>query len=402
MTDLTYVGRQSIFDANEEIFAFELLYRDGEENFANITDENHATAELLNNVFTSIGLENLVGDKRAFVNMPRDFLVGDYPIPELTDQLVVEILEHVEPEEEVLLALSALKKKGYLLALDDYVFEPHMEPFLELADIIKLDILALGLDGLPEKVEKLRKYDVKLLAEKVESAEEVEACKQLGFHYFQGYYFSKPKVVSGRQITGNQLAVIEMLTLLNDPNVSTDELSEVIQQDIAISYKLLRYMNSAMYSFSREIESIREAIVMMGLTALVKLVNMVAIGNMDEINNEAYRTAMFRARMCEAIALELGYKQDASSFFLVGLFSNLDALLGVSMADVLKMLPLADDIREGLTEHTGRYGETLACVLAYEGANIAELQNPIIDNQLIVDCYIKAINWADSACEIIA
>ena len=402
MTNVTYVGRQSIFDINEEIFAFELLYREGEDNFANITDHNLATAELLNNVFTSIGLEHLVGDKPAFVNMPRDFLLGDYPIPELTDQLVIEILEHVEPDAEVIAALSALKQKGYLLALDDYVFEPHMEPFLALADIIKLDIMQLGLDGLAEKVEKLRPHNVRLLAEKVETAEEVGACRQLGFDYFQGYYFSRPKIVSGRQITGNQIAVMQMLTLLNDPNVDTDELSELVQQDIAVSYKLLRYMNSAMYSFSREIESIREAIVMLGQSALVKLVNMVAIGNMEDINNEAYRTAMFRARMCETIALELGHKQDVSSFFLVGLFSNLDALLGVSMDSVLKMLPLADDIRLALTEQRGRYGETLACVLAYEGANIAELQNPIIDNQLIVDCYIKAINWADSACDLIA
>ncbi len=402
MSNLTYVGRQAIFDADQSVFAYELLYRNSEQNYAEISDDNHATAELLSNVFTSIGLENLVGNKRAFVNMPREFLLGDYPMPEIKQQLVVEILEHVDPDEAVLRALKELKQQGYILALDDYVFEERLEPFLKLADIIKIDIMASGLEGLSDRVKALSRYNVKLLAEKVETAEEVEACKQLGVSYFQGYFFAKPKVVSGKKITGNQLATMQLLSELNRADVTTDELVELIQQDIAISYKLLRYVNSAIYSFNREIESIRDAIVVLGMNALVKLVNMVAIGGLGDVNQEAYRTAMFRARMCETMALEMGRKAEAPSYFLVGLFSNLDALLGVPMDELLDLLPLAADIKQALTDHRGEFGQVLATALAYEREDFSDLKNMGLEQQLIIDCYIRSIAWADQSSDLVA
>lgn len=402
MSDFTYVGRQSIFDAEDEVFAYELLYRSSEQNWADISDDNHATAELLSNVFTSIGLDTLVGNKRAFVNMPREFLLGNYPMPEIKHQLVIEILENVLPTPEVLEALQLLKHQGYTLALDDYVFEQHLEPFLDVADIIKIDIMASGVDGLAERVQQLKPYNVELLAEKVETAVEVEICRDLGFKYFQGYYFAKPKVISGKKITGNQLATVQLISELNRPGVTTEELAKLIQQDIAISYKLLRYVNSAMYSFSRKIESIRDAIVVLGMDALVKLVNMVAIGSIGDIHAESYRTAMFRAKMCEVIALETGSRSDASTYFLVGLFSNLDALLGVPIDEVLRLLPLADEIKLAITDHSGPYGEILAIVLAYELDDFDNLKSERLDQQQVVDCYIKAIAWADGASDLVA
>ena len=284
MSDLTYVGRQSIYDANGDVFGYELLYRDSEQNWADIADHSHATASLLNNVFTSIGLESLVGDKRAFINMPTEFLLGEYPLPETRQQLVIEILEHVKPDADVLVALKKLKQQGYTLALDDYVFEEHLEPFLEIADIIKVDISASGLENLSEQVAQLRAYDVELLAEKIETEAEVQTCRDLGFRYFQGYYFSRPEVVSGRNVATDQLATVQWLSELNYADVTADQLADLIQQDDAISDKLLRYLNSAMYSFNREIESVRDAFVVLGLEALVKLVNLVAVGSVGDIN----------------------------------------------------------------------------------------------------------------------
>lgn len=287
MSDLTYVGRQSIYDANGDVFGYELLYRDSEQNWADIADHSHATASLLNNVFTSIGLESLVGDKRAFINMPTEFLLGEYPLPETRQQLVIEILEHVKPDADVLVALKKLKQQGYTLALDDYAFEEHLEPFLEIADIIKVDISASGLENLSEQVAQLRAYDVELLAEKIETEAEVQTCRDLGFRYFQGYYFSRPEVVSGRNVATDQLATVQWLSELNYADVTADQLADLIQQDDAISDKLLRYLNSAMYSFNREIESVRDAFVVLGLEALVKLVklvNLVAVGSVGDIN----------------------------------------------------------------------------------------------------------------------
>ena len=402
MSDLTYVGRQPIYAVDDTVFAYELLYRNSEQNWADIDDDNHATAELLSNVFTSIGLDTLVGDKRAFINTPREFLLGEYPLPEIKQQVVIEILEHVQPDADVLAALQKLKNQGYTLALDDYVFEQHLEPFLELADIIKIDIMASGIDNLADRVSGLDRYDVELLAEKVETEEEVQTCRDLGFKYFQGYYFAKPKVVSGKKITGNQLATMQLLTELNRADVTTEELAALIQQDIAISYKLLRYVNSAMYNFNREIESIRDAIVVLGMTALVKLVNMVAIGSMGTVKGDDYRSAMFRARMCETLAIKTGQKKEAPSYFLVGLFSSLDRLLGVPMDEVLGMLPLAEEIKRAISDHTGMFGEILAAVIAYELDDFDNLANSSLDPQQVIDCYVQAIAWADETSDLVA
>ncbi len=402
MSDLTYVGRQPIYAADDTVFAYELLYRNSKENWADIDDDNHATAELLSNVFTSIGLDTLVGDRRAFINMPREFLLGEYPLPEIKQQVVIEILEHVKPDADVLDALRSLKQQGYTLALDDYVFEEHLEPFLELADIIKIDIMASGVDTLADRVSELARYKVELLAEKVETEDEVRICRELGFAYFQGYYFAKPKVVSGKKITGNQLATMQLVSELNRADVTVDELTDLTQQDIAISYKLLRYVNSAMYSFNREIDSIRDAIVVLGMNTLVKLVNMVAIGSMGGVNGDDYRSAMFRARMCERLAIATGKKDESASYFLVGLFSSLDRLLGVPMEEVLVMLPLADDIKMAISDHSGRYGEILAAVLAYELDDFDNLADSSLDPQQVIDCYVEAIAWADESSALVA
>ncbi len=167
MPDLIYVGRQSIYDRDFNVAAYELLYRSDNRNYVDIDDHGLATAELLSNVFTSIGFDELVGDKPAFINMPREFLLGSYPIPEVHSDIVIEILEHVEPDKEVIDALLALKKKGYTLALDDYIFDVMHEPYLEIVDIIKLDVAELGIKRLQEEVAQLKQYNVKLLAEKV-------------------------------------------------------------------------------------------------------------------------------------------------------------------------------------------------------------------------------------------
>jgi len=256
MSDLIYVGRQSIYDRDFNVSAYELLYRSDNVNSVDVDDHGLATAELLSNVFTSIGLEDLVGDKPAFINMPREFLVGSYLIPEIHCNIVIEILEHVEPDEEVIDALLILKKRGYTLALDDYIFDPTHEPFLNIVDIIKLDVADIGIDQLSEKISQLKQYNAKLLAEKVETEREARECLAMGFDLFQGYYFAHPKIVSGRKISGNQIATVELANKLHQPNVEVSKLTELISHDVALSYKLLRYVNSAMYGFEREITSI--------------------------------------------------------------------------------------------------------------------------------------------------
>lgn len=397
MSNFTYVGRQAIYDRQAEVVAYELLYRNSELNRAEIGDHNQATAELLANVFTSIGLDSLVGGKPAFVNMPKDFLLGHYPLPELRSQLVVEILEHVEPEESVIAALKDIKARGYTLALDDYVFDEHLTPFLELADIIKVDVMAAGVAVLEQKSTDLGRYQVRLLAEKVETREEVELCRRLGFELYQGYYYCKPQVVTGRKIEGNQLALLEVMQKLTNPKVTVEELAELIQRDVALSYKLLRYVNSAMYAFSRVISSVREAVVILGLNTLIKVVNMILIGGLGQNNQELYRATVLRGRMCEELAIRLGRKEESATYFMAGLFSNLDALLGIPMAELIEQLPLSETVKQALAEGRGELGEVLQLVIGYERGADHLLRGEALPAREIVDCYLGALTWADRA-----
>jgi len=395
MPDLIYVGRQSIYDRDFNVAAYELLYRSDSKNYVEIDDHGLATAELLSNVFTSIGFEDLVGEKTAFINMPREFLVGSYPIPEINSNIVIEILEHVEPDDEVMDALSILKKRGYTLALDDYIFEPLHEPYLGIVDIIKLDVADIGIEQLTNKIAQLKKYNVKLLAEKVETENEAEQCLAMGFDLFQGYYFSKPKIVSGKKISGNQIAIVELANKLHQSNIEVSKLTELISHDVALSYKLLRYVNSAMYSFEREITSIDETVFILGLDTLVRLVHVVMAGSFSEDNGHILESALVRALMCEALAVELGKKSEKGTYFMMGLFSRLDALLGIPLHSALEELPIGDDVKRALLDGSGELGKVLNMVIDYcEGSltDVALIES--VDSKRLMEFYLDVVPLA--------
>jgi len=394
MADLIYVGRQSIYDRDFNVAAYELLYRSDSNNFVDIDDHGLATAELLSNVFTSIGFEDLVGDKPAFINMPREFLVGSYPIPDINSNIVIEILEHVEPDEEVMDALLILKKRGYTLALDDYIFDPLHEPFLKIVDIIKLDVADVGIDQLSQKIDQLKKYNVKLLAEKVETESEAEQCLAMGFDMFQGYYFSRPKIVTGRKISGNQISIVQLANKLHQPNVEVSKLTELISHDVALSYKLLRYVNSAMYGFEREITSIDETVFILGLDTLVRLVHVVMAGSFSEDSTHILESALVRALMCEAMALELGKKSEKGTYFMMGLFSRLDALLGVPLTEALEDLPIGEDVKQALLDGSGELGKVLSMVVDYCEGDISDVPAAPVDSKRLMEFYLDVVPMA--------
>ena len=391
MSDLVYVGRQSIYDRDFNVSAYELLYRSEKVNSVNVVDHGLATAALLSNVFTSIGFEDLVGDKPAFINMPREFLVGSYPIPDINSNIVVEILEHVEPDKEVIDALLILKKRGYTLALDDYIFDPMHDPLLKIVDIIKLDVLDIGIEQLGAKIAQLKQYNVKLLAEKVETESEAEQCLAMGFDLFQGYYFSYPKIVSGRKISGNQIAIVELANKLHQPNVEVSKLTDLISHDVALSYKLLRYVNSAMYSFEREITSIDETVFILGLDTLVRLVHVVMAGSFSEDNGHILESALVRALMCEALAIELAKKPEKGTYFMTGLFSRLDALLGVPLGEVLAELPIGDDVKQALLEGSGELGQALSVVVDYCEGNAIDASAVPVGSKRLMELYLQVV-----------
>jgi EAL and modified HD-GYP domain-containing signal transduction protein len=192
-----FVGRQPIFDRHLDVVAYELLFRSGCTNWADIADGEYATSQVIHNVFMEIGLESLVGSKRAFINLTRDFILHHDTAMFPTDRVVLEILEDIVVDAELIAAVRALSHQGYTIALDDFVFHEHLRPLVEVADIIKVDVLALDRPALWQNVASLAQYDVELLAEKVETRDDLACCWELGFDYFQGYFLCEPDIVTG-------------------------------------------------------------------------------------------------------------------------------------------------------------------------------------------------------------
>lgn len=388
-----FVGRQPIYDRQQGVIAYELLFRNSEQNFAQIDNPDKATSELIVNTLTEFGLNNVVDDKAAFINLTRSFITGALPLPGAHDRLVLEVLEDIELDDAVLSGLQRLKQQGYTIALDDFIFHPHLEPLVQIADIVKLDLFAFNNGGLQDHVRRLRKYPLKLLAEKVETHEVYQECIELGFDYFQGYFFCKPNVIIGQRTPANRLALLNLLSKLSDTEATVDSLENLISQDVTLSYRLLRYINSSNYSMGKSIESIKHAIMLLGIETVKSLTYLIIVSSIEDKPFELFITALIRAHMCELLATALGEKQAAPVYFTVGLFSVIDAIMDKPMAEVLAQLPLSTETSSALLEHTGNMGEALHCAVAYERGEWDEVNFKNISATQIRDVYIKALNW---------
>lgn len=400
----TFIGRQAIYDKQLNVAAYELLSRSNAEHneaFVGEYNANHATTVVMLNALTEIGLDQLVGNHPAFINLTYDFLIGEREIPDLRNQLVLEILEDVEITPELISAVKKLSDSGYMIALDDFIYHEDMLPLVELADIIKIDILQLDEQGLRDHVEKLNHYDVRLLAEKVETRQEYELCKELGFDYFQGYFFCKPNIVSSQRLPANRIAIMHLLAQLQNPDVKIDSLEELISQDLALSYRLLKYINSAAFALHREIDSVRHAIVMLGMNTIRSLANLMLMSKIDDKPHDLLIIAMLRARMCEQLSLSID-KSQKDVFFTAGLFSVIDALMDQPMAEVITQLPLAKVIKDALLEREGIIGEAINCCIAFERADWPNVKCANLDESAIQQAYFNAVIWSNEAAKLVS
>lgn len=387
-----FVARQPIFDADLSVHAYELLYRSGDNSVANVTDGNAATSQVMINAFLGIGIETLTDNRLSFINLTREFIVGHYPMPLPPESVVLEILEDIEVDDELLSALKGFSQKGYTIALDDYVFEDDKTPLFDIIDIIKIDLMECDRTKLEAEVDRLKFHGVKLLAEKVETQEEFELCKELGFDYYQGYFFSKPTVLSGQALKTNRIALMEILATLQDPDCDVTELESLIQQDVSISYKILRIINSAFYNLPREIQSIKQAIVALGLKTIREWLTVITLTDIDDKPPELILLTLQRARMLQTLSKASGLNEDAG--FTAGLFSSLDAIMDRPMGEVLKQLPLADDLTEALLTRGGSLGNLLEKALNYERGDWEGIDpNQPLSIELS-NCYLESLSWA--------
>ena len=391
-----FVGRQPIFDTKLNVYGYELLYRSAEKvnTSAGMVSPEQATTTTIINSFVEIGLERLVRDKFAAINLTEQFILEESKIPFSPSQVILEILEDIPVTPELIKATQRLVDAGYIIALDDYIYNPAHAPLINLASIIKIDLMALSRDELIEHVQELKKFDVKLLAEKIETADEFIVCRDLGLDYFQGYFLSRPQIIKGKSLPANKFTVLNLLSVLHNPDSDPDDLAEAINTDVTTSYKLLKLINSAAFNLQREIESIEQGVMLLGRRNLCSWASMLAMSTLNDRPSEILRTAMTRAKMCELIAEKLG-ERSVERYFTVGMFSALDLLLQRSLEDLLEPLPLSDDIITALLHHEGIMGEALICVMAYEVSDWDNaVMNRLSENDIFV-ANIEAVTWAN-------
>ena len=390
-----FVGRQPIYTRRLELYAYELLYRGADVDFADFSEGDRATSQVLLNTFTEFGIERVVGGHLAFVNLTRGFIIGEYPLPVPRTQVVLEVLEDVEPDEEVIAGLKSLRRRGFRVALDDFIYKEGFEPMLELADIVKVDILGCDEAEIRRRFKQLAPFGAKLLAEKIETREQFEFCLDCGFEFFQGYFLAKPNVVKGTSVSPSRVNLLRLLAELQSPTCSFDRVQEIVAQDVTLSYKLLRHINAVIYGMPRRVESIKEAVVYLGLDAVKNIASLSLISDMSNTPHDLIVTAMLRGRMCELLARAAGH-DDVSSYFTVGLFSTLDAIMNATMSTVLSKLPLTEELSLALTEGKGPIGEALHATLAYEKGDWDEVACFGLARSEIKQVFVDAVAWVDA------
>jgi EAL and modified HD-GYP domain-containing signal transduction protein len=350
--DTIFVARQPIFTVDMQVWGYELLFRHGEDlQTAAITDGDQATTQVIADGF-NLASQGQRSGARSLINFPRDVLVGEAPYVLPPEQCGVEILETVRPEPEVLRACQELKRRGYTLVLDDFVGQPDLEPLCEIADIIKIDILHKTPAQVMALVQDLARFDAVLLAEKVESHEMFKACARMGFTYFQGFFFNRPEIIPGRKLSTSQVAKIKLLHELGNADTDLSRLVEIIQTDLSISYRLLKYINSAFFGQQVEIKSIQRAATMLGSRNLRQWLQVIILSDVGATDKaqELVRISVQRARFLQLVAANHLTPFDQDGMFLLGFLSLLDAILDQSMDLVLDELPLDPGIKDALVD----------------------------------------------------
>lgn len=389
-----FVGRQPIFDKNKAVYAYELLFRNGRQTSAGVIDGNQASIQVMLNTFTEFGLDNIVGKHFAFINLTQE-LLNDELIQVLPrKRVVLEVLEDVTVDETLIKAVRELSRQGFIIALDDFIYRDDWQPLVEIADIIKLDVLTMENSEIEEHVRFLRPFNARLLAEKVETMEQFSYLKSLDFDYYQGYFLSKPTIVEGRRTSTNKASILQLLAKLAHPDPVLAKIESLIAQDVSLSYKILRYINAACFALPRKIESINEAIIYLGISNIRRIASMIAMSGFNDQPQEILLTALIRARMCELLAKATGH-QNTDTYFILGLFSALDIMLVMPMIKVVAELPLVEELEQALLDGGGDLGKALRCTLAYEHQQWSTVEYTGLPGDEISTIYLKAVQWSN-------
>ena len=392
-----FIARQPILDRFERVYGYELLFRAADEPFCRMQDAAQASAAVISDSLMLYGLNELTGCARAFVNCSRETLVKGHAALLPRERVVLEILETINPDDEVLAACKALKEGGYMLALDDFQ-GAGQEALVGLADIIKLDVLATTESDRQQIMRKYAPRGVKFVAEKVEKRAQFRTAIEQGYTYFQGYFFCKPEVLSARDIAPLKLVYFRLLQAVTKEQIHLGDVAETIKHDLSLSYKLLHFLNSALFMFRSPVTSVQQALLLLGENGIRKWVGLIALSTLAEGRPPILvSTALVRAAFCEMIAPLLGDARRASDYFFLGLLSNIDAILCRPMRAILAELPIAEDVSGALLGTPTRLHDVLETVTAYEHANwpgFSQLaQKHSLPEEVFAAMYLKSLRW---------
>jgi len=396
------LARQPIYDTKKEIIAYELLFR--EENAVPMTDfdGNRATSRVLLSLFTETDLTSVTGGLPAFVNFTAELIKSP---PLFNPQtIVIEILEDIEITDQIIESLKSLKKKGYTLALDDFIMDERYRPVLELVDIIKLELPEMTDEELSSTIATLKQYNVKLLAEKIETQAEFKRCLELGCDMFQGYFLSKPEIIKGKKIAAGKLSVLALISEIQAPEIDMVGLTKIITKDPALSFKLLKLINSAAFKRTNTIESIHKAVTLLGIDKIKTWTSLLALSKLNDKPQALHLLALVRALMCEKLA-EFISPYEKEQFYTVGLLSCLDAFFDQNIKDVVSHILLDQNINNALLSYNGDAGLALQTTLYFEQSHWHKLDwhklgkfglNAKIINNIYFECSSLALSLHDS------
>ena len=389
------VARQPILDRRARLIGYELLFRARQAETAGVFDDLEATSAVIVDGLLDVGLFDLVGESLAYLNVSRDFLLSVRPLPLPARHVVLELLEDQIVDDELLEVLKDLVEQRFTIALDDFRFTPETEQLLKYARIVKVDVLEHTGQGLEELVARLSAHrpSLTLIAEKVETREEFERCRKLGFQAFQGYFFASPSRVPRQRLPSQGLKALRAMADLSATE-DFDELHRIITRDAGLSMRLLRYANSAYLSLPRRVGSVHEGLTWLGVMTVRRFALLVALAGVSDAPNELLVTALVRARMCQLLC-GVGDGRAEDSCFTVGLFSVADALVDAPMQHVIEQLPFRHDIAAALLHGSGELGELLTGVMAYQRGDFDAASELIRRHPDIEEIYRQAIIWAD-------
>ena len=389
-THLVHVGRQPIFDVHGDVVAYELLFRGSMDAIAAGRQDTYATSTVMINAFTEFGIREVAGDRLCFINLTREFLAGDLPLPFGPAQVVLEVLETVVIDDEVIAGITALAEAGYRIALDDFVWGSGHERLFGIASFVKLDLLDGDLSRLDEVVAACREHpNIQIVAERLETPEQLEIADRYGMELRQGYALSHPQVLTVASLSPSRLRRLELVTALSAPEIDLQRIVSIIASDPPLALRMLRTSNSVAAGHANRVSSVRQAVVMVGLTHIRQWAMLMVLDEVGGATEEHMLSVLTRARLCENIAHRFGVAADAA--FMAGVITGVAGVLSMPPAAMAEQFPLAPQIAAALTDGSGRLGGLLQAVDAYDRGELGGFD--------LAGQYMDAVRWSTRAVD---